>query len=62
MASVQRIPGESFDKLVSRFKKQCNKEHIVSEFMAREFYESPKEVKKKKQKQNKKRREVKKDE
>lgn len=46
---VVRIKGnESFENALKKFKKQCEKERILSEIKKREHYEKPSVKKKKK--------------
>jgi len=41
MASVRVKDDESFDSALRRFKKQCEKSGILSEFRKRVFFEKP---------------------
>ena len=38
--------GESFESLIRRFKKTCEKSNIILEVKKREFYEKPSSVRK----------------
>lgn len=55
MSSVRLKDGESFESIVRRFKKQCERAGILAEVRKREFYEKPSELKKKKIQQARKR-------
>jgi len=46
--------GESFENALKRFKRQCEREGILSEIKKRQHYEKPSEVRKKKVLQAKK--------
>lgn len=48
MAEVKLKDGESFESIVRRFKKQCEKAGILAEVRKREHYEKPSIAKKKK--------------
>ena len=39
--AVQIREGESFDRALERFKKQCAKDGVFSEMRKREYYQSP---------------------
>ncbi len=41
MAVVTVDPNESLDKVLKRFKKECQKAGILSELRRREHYEKP---------------------
>lgn len=56
MPGVTIRDGESFESVVRRFKKQCEKAGILAEVRKRECYEKPSIAKKKKQAQARKRR------
>jgi small subunit ribosomal protein S21 len=45
---VVRVGNDSFENALKRFKKQCEKEGILSEIKKREHYEKPSVKKKKK--------------
>lgn len=55
MPGVKVKDGESFESVVRRFKKQCEKSGILAEVRKREAYEKPSMEKKKKKAQSKKR-------
>ena len=47
MSMVRRKhKGESFESLIRRFKKTCEKSNIILEVKKREFYEKPSSVRK----------------
>lgn len=48
MPGVQLREGESFEQLLKRFKKQCEKAGVLSEVRKRRTYEKPNIAKKKK--------------
>ena len=48
MPSVRVTETESFENALKRFKKQCEREGILSEIKKREHYEKPSVKKKKK--------------
>ena len=48
MPYVRVREGESFENALRKFKKQCEKEGILSEIKKREHYEKPSAKKKKK--------------
>ncbi len=48
MPSVRVRESDSFENALKRFKKQCEKEGILSEIKKREHYEKPSVKKKKK--------------
>lgn len=48
MPGVKLKENESFESALKRFKKQCEKEGILSEVKKREHYEKPSVKKKKK--------------
>ncbi|HEC97127.1 MAG TPA: 30S ribosomal protein S21 [Nitrospirae bacterium] len=48
MPSVSVRKNESFDLALKRFKKQCEKDGILSEIRKREHYEKPSVKRKKK--------------
>jgi len=48
MPVVRVRPNESFENALKKFKKQCEKEGILSEIKKREHYEKPSVKKKKK--------------
>lgn len=55
MPGVKLKDGESFESIVRRFKKQCERAGILAEVRKRESYEKPSITKKKKLAQAKKR-------
>ena len=54
MAFVVVKNGESFENALKRFKRQCEREGILSEIRKRQHFEKPSEIKKKKVLQAKK--------
>jgi small subunit ribosomal protein S21 len=48
MPFVRVVENESFENALKKFKKQCEKEGILSEVKKREHYEKPSLKKKKK--------------
>lgn len=48
MPSVKVKESDSFDSALKRFKRQCEREGILSEIRKREHYEKPSVKKKKK--------------
>jgi len=48
MPSVRVSDGESFENALRRFKKQCEREGVLSEIKKREHYEKPSVKRKKK--------------
>ena len=56
MPGVTVRDGESFESVVRRFKKQCEKGGILADVRKRECYEKPSISKKKKQAQARKRK------
>jgi small subunit ribosomal protein S21 len=48
MTNVRVRSSESFERALKRFKRQCEKEGILSEVRRRAHYEKPSEKKKKK--------------
>jgi small subunit ribosomal protein S21 len=55
MPGIKIRDGESFESVVRRFKKQCEKAGILAEVRKRECYEKPSIAKKKKSAQARKR-------
>jgi small subunit ribosomal protein S21 len=55
MPGINSRDGESFESMMRRFKKQCEKAGILAEVRKRECYEKPSVAKKKKSAQAKKR-------
>lgn len=49
MPGVKIKEGESFENALKRFKKQCEKDGILSEIRKREHYEKPSVKRKKKE-------------
>ena len=41
MTSVRVKDDESFDSALKRFKKQCEKSGVLSEYRKREYFEKP---------------------
>ena len=50
MAKVNSKKHESFDKLLRRFKRQCESDKIIIEARCREFFETKSEKKRKQKK------------
>ena len=48
MPEVWLMEGESIDSALKRFKKECEKDGILSEIKRREYYEKPSERRKRK--------------
>ncbi len=48
MPSIRVRKNDSFENALKRFKKQCEKEGIISEVKKREYYDKPSIKKKKK--------------
>ncbi|HOC53120.1 MAG TPA: 30S ribosomal protein S21 [Caldisericia bacterium] len=48
MPAVHRREGEDLDSLIRRFKKECEREGILSEIKKREFFVPPSVEKRKK--------------
>jgi small subunit ribosomal protein S21 len=48
MPSIRVRESDSFENVLKRFKKQCEKEGILSEVKKREYYDKPSVKKKKK--------------
>lgn len=48
MPVVRVLEGESFENALKKFKKQCEREGILSEIKKREHFEKPSVKKKKK--------------
>ncbi|HLA00324.1 MAG TPA: 30S ribosomal protein S21 [Thermodesulfovibrionales bacterium] len=48
MPVVRVLEGESFENVLRKFKKQCEREGILSEIKKREHFEKPSVKKKKK--------------
>ncbi len=48
MPEVWLMEGESIDSALKRFKKECEKDGILTEVKRREFYEKPSEKRKRK--------------
>jgi small subunit ribosomal protein S21 len=48
MPVVRVLEGESFENALRKFKKQCEREGILSEIKKREHYEKPSVKRKKK--------------
>ncbi|MBX3728806.1 MAG: 30S ribosomal protein S21 [Candidatus Sumerlaeia bacterium] len=48
MATIRVDDGEPIDRALKRFKKECQKEGILSEVRRRKFYEKPSVKKKRK--------------
>ena len=47
MSSVKKKhKGESFESLMRRFKKSCEKSNVILEVKKREFYEKPSSIRK----------------
>lgn len=48
MAEVKIIEGETIDRALKRFRKECVKHGIIAELKKRQHYEKPSERRKKK--------------
>ena len=48
MIRVEARPGESLDKTLRRFKKQCEKEGLTKDMKKNSYYEKPSERKRRK--------------
>jgi small subunit ribosomal protein S21 len=48
MIRVESRPGESFDKTLRRFKKQCEKEGLTKDIKKNSYFEKPSERKRRK--------------
>lgn len=48
MPVIRVLEGESFENALRKFKKQCEREGVLSEIKKREHYEKPSVKKKKK--------------
>ncbi|SHK14020.1 30S ribosomal protein S21 [Thermocrinis minervae] len=55
MAVVYVNEGESFEKVLKKFKRIVEKEEILTEVKRRQFYEKPSEKKKRKERAARKR-------
>lgn len=53
MANVKVRDGESLEEALRRFKRECEKEGILTEIKKREYYESPSVKKRRKEKESK---------
>ena len=53
MANVKVRDGESLEEALRRFKRECEREGILTEIKKREFYESPSVKKRRKEKESK---------
>lgn len=49
MPGVKLREGESFEQILRRFKKQCEKAGVLSDLRKREYYEKPSIKRKRKQ-------------
>jgi small subunit ribosomal protein S21 len=56
MAEVIVREDESFENVLKRFKKECQKSGVLSELKKRAFYEKPSEKRKKREAARKKKR------
>lgn len=56
MAEVFVREDESFDNVLKRFKKECQKSGVLSELKKRAYYEKPSEKKKRKEAARRKKR------
>ncbi|GMV82709.1 MAG: hypothetical protein AMXMBFR7_38930 [Planctomycetota bacterium] len=57
MIRVESRPGESLDKTLRRFKKQCEKEGLTKDMKRTAYFEKPSERKRRKVRQAEKSRE-----
>ncbi|MCZ7646016.1 MAG: 30S ribosomal protein S21 [Planctomycetota bacterium] len=57
MIRVESRPGESLDKTLRRFKKQCEKEGLTKDMKRTAYFEKPSERKRRKERQSSKARE-----
>ena len=48
MIRVEARPGESLDKTLRRFKKQCEKEGLTKDIKKNSYYEKPSERRRRK--------------
>lgn len=48
MIRVEARPGESLDKTLRRFKKQCEKEGLTKDIKRNSYYEKPSERRRRK--------------
>jgi len=53
LANVKVRDGESLEEALRRFKRECEKEGILTEIKKREYYESPSVKKRRKEKESK---------
>jgi len=53
LANVKVRDGESLEEALRRFKRECEREGILTEIKKREFYESPSVKKRRKEKESK---------
>ncbi len=53
MANVKVRDGESLEEALRRFKRECEREGILTEIKKREYYESPSVKKRRKEKESK---------
>ncbi len=53
MANVKIRDGESLEEALRRFKRECEREGILTEIKKREYYESPSVKKRRKLKESK---------
>jgi small subunit ribosomal protein S21 len=55
-AEIKVEEGESIESALRRFRRECQKEGVLSEIRKREYYEKPSERRKRKEAQRKRRR------
>lgn len=55
-AEVRVEEGESIESALRRFRRECQKEGVLSEIRKREYYEKPSERRKKKAAERKRKR------
>jgi len=53
LANVKVRDGESLEEALRRFKRECEREGILTEIKKREYYESPSVKKRRKEKESK---------
>ena len=51
MPGVRVLEGDSIDKALKQFKKQCEKSGILTEIKKREYYEKPAQKRQRKKKE-----------
>jgi small subunit ribosomal protein S21 len=56
MIRVETRPGESVDRMLRRFKKQCEKEGLTKDIRKNAFYEKPSEHQRRRERNSAKKR------